>query len=70
MAKRPIYIFDEMTSSIDSENEQKLYDYIRLASQDAIVIVISHKMKQILQADQVLFIDSKHNISLDYPENY
>ncbi|WP_431769838.1 ABC transporter ATP-binding protein/permease [Streptococcus gallolyticus] len=68
LAKRPIYIFDEMTSSIDSENEQLLYDYIKLTAQNAIVLVISHKMKQVLQAEQVLFIDSKRTISLGRPE--
>lgn len=68
LAKRSIYIFDEMTSSIDSENEQLLYDYIKLTAQNAIVLVISHKMKQVLQAEQVLFIDSKRTISLGRPE--
>ncbi|MDU7846858.1 ABC transporter ATP-binding protein/permease [Streptococcus sp.] len=68
LAKRPIYIFDEMTSSIDSENEQLLYDYIKLTAQNAIVLVISHKMKQVLQAEQVLFIDSKRTISFGRPE--
>ena len=68
LLKRPIYIFDEMTSSIDSENEQLLYDYIKLTAQNAIVLVISHKMKQVLQAEQVLFIDSKRTISLGRPE--
>lgn len=57
-----------MTSSIDSENEQLLYDYIKLTAQNAIVLVISHKMKQVLQAEQVLFIDSKRTISLGRPE--
>ncbi len=68
LAERPVYIFDEMTSSIDSENEQLLYDYIKLTAKNAIVLFISHKMKQVLQADQVLFIDSKQTISLGQPE--
>ena len=68
LAKRPIYIFDEMTSSIDSDTEQILYDYIKLTAKQAIVIFISHKMKQVLQADQVLFIDSKQEILLGHPE--
>ena len=68
LAKRPIYIFDEMTSSIDSDTEQILYDYIKLTAKQAVVIFISHKMKQVLQADQVLFIDSEQKISLGHPE--
>ena len=68
LAKRPIYLFDEMTSSIDGENEQVLYDYIKLTAQNAIVLVISHKMKQVLQADQVLFLDSQRTISFGCPQ--
>lgn len=68
LAKRSIYIFDEMTSSIDNENEQEIFNYIKLTAQQAIVLFISHKMKQILQTDQVLFMDKKSGSSLGKPE--
>lgn len=68
LAKRPIYIFDEMTSSIDRDNEQVLFDYIKASSQEALVFFISHKMRQVLACDQVLFIHGQQEISLGTPD--
>lgn len=67
LSKRAVYIFDEMTSSIDSENEQAIFDLIRLTAEEAIVLFISHKMKQVLQADHVLFMDREQHTQLGTP---
>lgn len=56
LANRKIYVFDEMTSSVDAENEVDILNLIRLISKDSIVIFISHKMKQVNMADMVLFM--------------
>lgn len=59
LANRSIYIFDEMTSSVDAENEDDILNLIRMISKDRIVIFISHKMKQVNRADAVLFMGRK-----------
>lgn len=64
LAKKSVYIFDEMTSSVDSDNEQVLFDYIKAVSKEAIVLFISHKMKQVLEADQILFMDRQKKVQL------
>ncbi|MBF0779870.1 MULTISPECIES: ABC transporter ATP-binding protein/permease [unclassified Granulicatella] len=51
-----VYIFDEMTSSVDKDNEQILFNLMARLAKDNIVLFISHKMKQIMQTKQVLFI--------------
>ncbi len=56
LAKRSLYIFDEVTSSVDQDNEGLIYDLISLVVKEAIVIVITHKMKQVQGASQVLFL--------------
>lgn len=56
LAKRSLYIFDEVTSSVDQDNEGLIYDLIRLVSASAIVIVITHKMKQVEATAQILFL--------------
>ncbi|HFI0702908.1 TPA: ABC transporter ATP-binding protein/permease [Streptococcus suis] len=56
LAKRSLYIFDEVTSSVDQDNESLIYDLINLVAKDAIVIIITHKMKQVGQADDILFL--------------
>lgn len=68
LANKQIYIFDEMTSSIDNENEQVILDYIKLTAKNAIVLFISHKMKQVMQANQVLFIGKGHQVALGTPK--
>lgn len=67
LSKRDVYIFDEMTSSIDSENEQAIFDLVRLTARDAIVLFISHKMKQVQEADKVLFLGEECHMQVGTP---
>ncbi|HFI0027373.1 TPA: ABC transporter ATP-binding protein/permease [Streptococcus suis] len=59
LAKRSLYIFDEVTSSVDQDNEGLIYDLINLVAKDVIVIIITHKMKQVEQADDILFLSAE-----------
>ncbi|HFI0298220.1 TPA: ABC transporter ATP-binding protein/permease, partial [Streptococcus suis] len=59
LSKRSLYIFDEVTSSVDQDNEGLIYDLINLVAKDAIVIIITHKMKQVEQADDILFLSAE-----------
>ncbi|WP_322783430.1 ABC transporter ATP-binding protein/permease [Streptococcus sp. 19428wC2_LYSM12] len=56
LANRSLYIFDEMTSSVDVENEALIYRLIQLVAQTAIVVIITHKMKHVYLADTILFL--------------
>ncbi|WP_449450810.1 ABC transporter ATP-binding protein/permease [Streptococcus suis] len=59
LTKRSLYIFDEVTSSVDQDNEGLIYDLINLVTKDAIVIIITHKMKQVEQAADILFLSAE-----------
>lgn len=67
LANRKIYIFDEMTSSVDTENEKAILDLIRLISKDSIVMFISHKMKQVHKSDFVLFMGQEKSWDFGKP---
>lgn len=55
-----VYVFDEITSGIDLESEEIILEVLRNLSQQAIVLFISHRLYNVLQADQVLvFEDGK-----------
>lgn len=56
LAKRSLYIFDEMTSSVDKDNEALMYELLELVARDAVVISITHKMSQVEKAQEVLFL--------------
>lgn len=62
LAKRSLYLFDEVTSSVDKDNEAAIYDLLTLVAQDALVIEITHKMKQVAKASQVLFIGKEKTV--------
>ena len=62
LAKHSLYLFDEVTSSVDKDNEAAIYDLLTLVAQDALVIEITHKMKQIAKASQVLFIGKETTV--------
>ena len=62
LAKRSLYLFDEVTSSVDKDNEAAIYDLLTLVVQDALVIEITHKMKQVAKASQVLFIGKETTV--------
>lgn len=62
LAKRSLYLFDEVTSSVDKDNEVAIYDLLNLVAQDALVIEITHKMKQVVKASRVLFIGKEKTV--------
>ena len=49
----PVYIFDEATSNIDVESEEIILAEIRRLTADKTVIMISHRLANVVQADKI-----------------
>lgn len=49
-----VYIFDEATSNIDVESENKIMEVIHTLAKTKTVILISHRLANVVKADQVL----------------
>ena len=53
----PIYIFDEATSNIDAESEEDIMDVIRSLKGRHTVLVISHRLANVTDADKILYLE-------------
>lgn len=58
LANREVIIFDEATSNIDMESENMIWDSIDEISKDKTVIVISHRLANVKNADRIYMLDS------------
>ena len=52
----PILILDEPTSALDPDTEQRLLSALREAARDRIVLLVSHRLSSVRDADQILFL--------------
>lgn len=55
-----IYIFDEATSNIDVESEEKVWESIYKLSKNKTVIVISHRLANVKNAHAIYVLDKGH----------
>ncbi|MRN55837.1 ABC transporter ATP-binding protein [Paenibacillus monticola] len=53
-----IILFDEATSSLDNETQQMVRELLELAADDHTVVIIAHRLSSIINADEILIIDS------------
>ena len=53
----PILIFDEATSSLDSQSEQLILEALRSVAQTHTTLVIAHRLSTITDADEILVMD-------------
>ena len=56
----PIYIFDEVTSNIDVESEEKIVGEIRALAETRLVLFISHRLANVKEAGRLLVLDRGH----------
>ncbi len=54
----PILILDEITASLDVDNEKKIQESLNNLIKDKTVIIISHRMKSIENADKIVVLEN------------
>lgn len=77
VANKDIYIFDEATSNIDIDSEAIIMNNIKELSKEKSVIVISHRLANVVAADTIYFIEDgevkehgTHNELINMHEGY
>lgn len=58
VADKDIYVFDEATSNIDVESEAIIMHNIKALSENKSVIVISHRLANVVPADNIYFMEN------------
>lgn len=56
----PILILDEISASLDVDNEKKIQESLNTLIQNKTVIIISHRLKSIENVDRIVVIDDGH----------
>ena len=57
LKRPPIMIFDEATSSLDSQSEQSILKAIKAISESQTTLVIAHRLSTIVDADKIVVLD-------------
>lgn len=52
-----IYIFDEATSNIDVESEDKIMQVVQSLAKEKLVVLISHRLVNVVKADQIYVVE-------------
>jgi ATP-binding cassette subfamily B protein len=52
----PILLLDEVTSSLDAENEELIKNYIRAQAKLKTVLVIAHRLSTVREADRIVLL--------------
>lgn len=55
--EKDMYLFDEATSNIDVESEAIIMEHIRKLAENKIVVVISHRLANVVSADRIYLLD-------------
>lgn len=58
LANKQVYIFDEITSNIDVDNARQILRVIKQLAQSKITMLITHRLDDIEQLDEVYLVDN------------
>ncbi|EGU0985997.1 ABC transporter ATP-binding protein/permease [Listeria monocytogenes] len=63
-----LYVLDEITSGVDLESEKIILGVLQKLAQEKIVLFISHRLYNVLAADQVLVFEAGKLVEIASPE--
>ncbi|HNX01218.1 MAG TPA: ABC transporter ATP-binding protein [Candidatus Cloacimonadota bacterium] len=63
LSRKPeLLIFDDITASLDADNEQKLWMDIQCIYPEVTCLMVSHRLSTLRYADSIIFLDSDHTL--------
>lgn len=67
MMKPPVIVFDDSMSAVDLETDAKIRKALREVRGSATIIIISHRINTLLDADKVLVLENGEIAELGSP---
>ena len=64
MKDAPVIILDEATANVDPENETELMEAIAELTHDKTVIMIAHRLRTVVDADQIIVLEDGKLVEL------
>ena len=64
MQQAPVMIFDDSLSAVDAETDEKIRTALRRSTGNATVLLISHRVTTLMQADRILVLDGGRVVEL------
>ncbi|RSM90599.1 ABC transporter ATP-binding protein [Kibdelosporangium aridum] len=62
LKRAPIVLLDEATAALDPENERYLQRSIRQLAQHSTVLLIAHRLNNVVDADQIVVVEDGHAV--------
>lgn len=60
LQKTPVMVFDDSLSAVDSETDSKIRAALKESRKSSTIILISHRITTLMQADKILVLDKGH----------
>ena len=75
--KKPVVLFDEISSALDSELEEALREVVLIIQKNALTIIVAHRIETTMEADKILVMDEgrliqegNHGFLMENSEKY
>src|SRR5690606_32835688 len=56
--KKPIVLFDEISSGLDSELEKALRKVVLMIQENSLTFIVAHRLETIIEADKIIVLEN------------
>ncbi len=67
--RKPIALFDEISSALDGELEDALSQFISYIEKDVMMIIVAHRLETLIRCESILFLEKGKQLALGSHEN-
>jgi len=69
MHPKKLILLDEATSNIDINNEETISNIMEEKFKESTMFIIAHRIKTVLNCDQIMVLDAGEIVEFDSPQN-